>query len=542
MAKSNYSKSTEDLLANLKRTKKDSGGEEYLKASDFYVEPELTNEDYYPSKDRSILVGQSPMSHLGGTNPIFVGYGNELPQAPIAKRKRAMDEAALNAKLYNASVDAKAEAAVPSWESQKVIPEYNISHNVNAYQGVEDIRQKAYNDPRFKSRAEANRDLASDSGIYGSELTKHILTQKALGENYNALDDIAKSVKTHLAAGDYVPPGLTKAVEDFYSGKMSSNSDEIIKGMTAMSVGNNLLPEINALSSQFKPNKDKGVSEVKAENIEPSARALVVREKQNGQSQNLAITLGLPPTATEDEQTAALVTQIQTRHGIQKEKPKAPKAAGSEKVEAITEEPPKKEYHSVMTVGGETADENSVVTSLGGVSFSVPQTADVTVSEYYDPSTQEMKTDVTGIRKVSFQSIRAYDVFSKDMKTPDGKIVKKGIPIRDNIKDMPGLKGNKAKRFYVPVLKTAVSDGSGGDEGETVYIPLENVESQLKLKPSEKEQLNELKKKILGQTATDATVVVSDGSDVDSWDAKNSYKVGDVTYFYDATDKKWHKK
>lgn len=181
------------------------------------------------------------------------------------------------------------------------------------------------------------------------------------------------------------------------------------------------------------------------------------------------------------------------------------------KVPTIAIEPSITEYHKYNvpsskpnkdgTVSTEPSEDEAPMTSLGGISFSTPQTAIVTVSEYYDPKDQKMHKGTAGVRKINFQSVRAYNASNRDIKDSklEGGIAKqKGAIWMDKWAETAKKNKNSSVQLYVPVLKSAVSDGSGGDEGETVYVPLKNVESGLKLNANERAIFNQRKNELLG--------------------------------------------
>lgn len=159
--------------------------------------------------------------------------------------------------------------------------------------------------------------------------------------------------------------------------------------------------------------------------------------------------------------------------------------SGQNKPEVISDMPPITERHNQQLTSGESSEETVPVTTKGGISFSTPQSVDISGVEYFDPTQQKMMNDIVGARKASFQNIVAYPTLSEDRGG-----MKKGTILHDN----PNNKYLPQKtELYVPVVKT------GADEGQTVYIPLHSIESQLKLSPSQKKLFEEKKAKLLGQ-------------------------------------------
>jgi hypothetical protein len=552
------SRSRQDLLSTVKRNPQGIG-DDYVSASDFYISPDLNNEDFYPSRDNGILQGGSPSKYFGGNIPVYVGQGSVYPLAVAAKRQRAMDEAALKAKMYNVSVDEKkkdaeaaAEKGVKGWEYKEVPATYNENFNLKTIQGIEDIKNKYLNDPKYPSKTEAYNAMSAD----GSELVKYTTARRAFGDNLNQLQAIAKDVATSRKAGDFIPNGLQSAISGFYSGDMDKDPDATIKGMTTMFAGNNLLPEMNALSSQFTPTEKNGFKEVEIENVIPSAKGLVMKEVEGSNGENLALSLGLAANATPDQMTTELASQIVQRHGTQRDKPKEQSdgAGGVGKYDRFTWD---NAGAPTPEMAKKLAESNSPYLHDGysfqylSVGGEAPPSKTWNYTQSIDPITGEVNKEAGA---VTGSLIGINPVFNTDSKKLEWMAIisdpahKETVTTYDK-KDASGK--------WVPVPKgTAGAEATTEDiqtEEKIVAIPYKGNENKIEVHTRDKrgqngftmsaddiKRVDEVNKKTSGGSSTKSKKVTSDGSDAESWDKANEYVVGENIYFFDGTQ--WSKR
>lgn len=324
MARKTQSGEPKDLLGYIKPRGTIGDADQYLKASDFYVSPDLNNEDFYPSRNQPLKVGESPSRYFGGGIPIFVGEGSVFPSAVVAKRQRAMDQAALNAKLYNQKVDANAQKSLEDL--------YKMPGDVN-YMYDEDLKKETINGYRSiyqealtahgGNKLAAINDLRDPNSFHGKKLQDHMVNQKIWENTINQITDI--SAKMHVAQEEhnaYIPPALESAVKEFETGNLrKANTQDLKKTIFSMHAMHDVIPFYNQLlnsvdpSETFGSGKEKGYTVTQVNKDDAYSRALMQIQAQPQIKMGYAMSVGLPPSATDEQVASAMAENIVKQKG-----------------------------------------------------------------------------------------------------------------------------------------------------------------------------------------------------------------------------------